>query len=263
MEDFFYVGRIPFLVNAPFFHRFLDYPMRGIHFLDGVPRVQNKRLREGKIMLAPSSSIEYAKNPADYVICNRFCTASTLEIRSVKLFSKYKWENLDKKYLHLTEESDTSVALLELLSGFVFKVKPICARGDFNDSFDARLLIGDKALRESSEDKWEYSYDLASVWQDWQSMPFVFGLWIIRKEALGRGSILKDYLDETEKSINSFKENREAALQKWEKFYPHSLPQNLVYNYYNAVDYRFTSEHEKSLKKFYSLCGKSVELSFF
>ena len=264
MEHFLTVGRIPFLVCAPFFHRFLDNPLPGIRFLDGVPSEQNRRLGEGSVMLSPSSSIEYAKNPVNYVICNRFCTSSTLEIRSVKLFSKYKWEDLSKKSVHLTEESETSVCLLKLLSNLCFKVKPVWVCGNFDEeSCDARLLIGDRALREP-ENKWAFSYDLASVWQDWQNLPFVFGLWIIRREALGRGflPLLKNYLNETEMSIEDFKKNRKQCLKKWEKYYPHRLSQNLACDFYNTVDYSFTARHEESLKKFYELCGIPTELKF-
>jgi chorismate dehydratase len=259
MDYFLTVGRIPFLVCAPFFHRFLDNSLPKIRFLDGTPSEQNKRLRKGEVMLSPSSSIEYAKNRENYVICNRFCTSSTLEIRSVKLFSKYKWENLAQKNVHLTEESDTSVVLLKLLSSLRFKVNPNWQTGAFSENnCDAKLLIGDRALREGLAGKWEFVYDLATVWQEWQNLPFVFGLWIIRKEALGGGlgALLGSYLDETEMSIKDFKENRLACLQKWEKHYPHGLPQNLACDYYNAVDYSFTAEHEKSLKKFYELCGE-------
>jgi len=238
--------------------------MPKIRFLDGVPREQNKRLREGSVMLSPSSSIEYAKNQGSYFICNRFCTSSTLEIRSVKLFSKYKWEDLGKKSVHLTEESETSIYLLKLLSSLRFKVEPVWNSGNFDEgSCDARLLIGDRALREA-EDKWEFVYDLASVWQDWQNLPFVFGLWIIRKEALGASSLslLENYLNETEMSIEDFRRNRGQCLQKWEKHYPHRLSRALAYDYYNAVDYSFSAKHEESLKKFYRLCGMSAEPFF-
>jgi chorismate dehydratase len=235
-----------------------------IRFLDGTPSEQNKRLRDGTIMHSPSYSIEYAKNKEKYVICNRFCTSSTLEIQSVKLFSKYKWENLNGKAVYLTEESDTSVALLKLLSSLRFKVCPLWKTEPHDVACDAMLLIGNRALREGLDNKWEFSYDLASVWQDWQNLPFVFGLWTIRKEALdaGSSSLLESYLNETEIGIKDFKENRYQCLQKWEEHYPSGLPQNLAYDYYNAVDYSFTVEHEKSLKKFYELSGMSAELRF-
>jgi chorismate dehydratase len=262
MEHFLTVGRIPFLVCAPFFHRFLDNPLPKIRFLDGTPCEQNKRLKEGLIMLSPSSSIEYAKNPKDYVICRRFCTASTLEIRSVKLFSKCRWEDLSGKPVYITEQSDTSVILMKLISSLYFKVEPVWNADE--GTCHAKLLIGDLALRESAKDEWEYSYDLASIWQEWQNLPFVFGIWIIRKEAStgGLANLLKNYLDETEMSIKEFKENRALCLQKWEKHFQSKLPQHLAYDYYNAVDYSFGSEHEKSLKKFYALCGMNAELVF-
>jgi len=264
MEPFLTVGRIPFLVCAPFFHRFLDNNIPKVRFLDGVPSEQNKRLRNGIIMLSPSSSIEYAKNAENYVISNRFCTAGTLEIRSVKLFSKHKWENLSNKQIHVTAESDSSVCLFKLLSSLRYKVEPVLKTGLFSASHEARLLIGDSALRESVENKWEYSYDLATVWQEWQNLPFVFGIWIIRKESLhgDLAPVLNNYLNETKTSIEEFKKNRLQCLQKWENHYQSGLPQSMIYDYYNAVDYSFTHEHEKSLKKFYELCELSVNLEF-
>jgi len=73
--------------------------------------------------------------------------------------------------------------------------------------------------------------------------------------------LLENYLSETQIGINEFKENRNECLQKWEKFYPHGLPQAIVCDYYNAVDYSFGPEHKRSLKKFYELCGLSVDLN--
>ncbi|GHV13032.1 chorismate dehydratase [Fibrobacterales bacterium] len=259
------VGRIPFLVCAPFFSRFFEKPIENVIFLDGVPRVQNRRLREKEIMLAPSSSIEYAKNSEDYFLCKRFCTASTLEIRSVKLFSKYKWEELDKKNIQLTAESDTSAALVKLLSSKRYMVKPQYSTESTADTEqDAKLLIGDSALLENISGAWEYSYDLASVWQEWQGLPFVFGAWIIRKEAATGGlqPILENYLNETERGIIAFKDDRQKYLQLWNSHFSNGVPQNIALDYYNAVDYSFTSSHEKSLKKFYELCGMNVELAF-
>ena len=74
--------------------------------------------------------------------------------------------------------------------------------------------------------------------------------------------MLENYLNETEISIKDFKENRRECLQKWEKYYPHNLPQNLACDYYNAIDYSFTSQHEKSLKIFFELCKMQTELEF-
>ena len=52
------VGKIPFLVCAPFFHHFLDENRRfeGISFVDGVPSALNQMLWTGKIHLAPAST---------------------------------------------------------------------------------------------------------------------------------------------------------------------------------------------------------------
>jgi L-rhamnose mutarotase len=47
----------------------------------------------------------------------------------------------------------------------------------------ARALIGDEALREDVYGNWSFRYDLATVWQAWKGLPFVFGMWIIHQNA--------------------------------------------------------------------------------
>lgn len=252
------VGRIPFLVCAPFFHRFIGQNLPNIHFVDGVPKALNTLLRLGKVHLAPSSTLEYAQAPKKYFIAPNICTSSTLEIRSVKLFSEFPWEKLDQKRVHLTRQSDTSVALARVLSTLRFGVTP-----HFEDSesfsqgaFAARVLIGDQALQEDAFGKWPYCYDLASVWQEWQGLPFVFGMWIVHESAVlpALRPLLNEFLVEMEASVEEFRQHREAALQAWCALYPSGLPWEVALQYYDAVDYRFTWDRQESLGRFYGYC---------
>lgn len=249
------VGRIPFLVCAPFFHDFLgreaDFP--DVEFVDGPPSAHCAGLKDGSIHLSPASSITFAQKPGAFVLSPELCTSCSFEVRSVKLFSKERISSLDGKRVRMTSQSKTSVNLLRILLEQRFGVMPEYVDGAYREGDDACLLIGDQALEENERGRFPYSYDLGTLWQEWQNVPFVFGAWIISKSALEEPlkQTLHRYMDATRVSIEKFRENPSGALDKWLRRYPVNLPRDVVENYYNALDYRFTDERKKSLKCFF------------
>ncbi len=255
------VGRIPFLVCAPFFFDFLgrEHEFPEVAFVDGPPSAHSVGLKEGRIHLSPASSITFAQKPGAFVLSPVLCTSCSFEVRSVKLFSKCPLENLNGKRIRMTLQSRTSVALLRILLEIRYGVHPDYVDGlGAEPGDDACLLIGDMALEENERGRFPFSYDLGTLWQDWQGLPFVFGAWVIAKEALSPElkTVLTDYLDATERSIQRFGENPSAALDIWLSRYPVSLPRNVVEDYYRVLDYRFTEERKKSLTLFFELSAR-------
>ena len=255
------VGRIPFLVCAPFFHGFLgrerEFPQ--VRFVDGPPSVHSRGLREGSIHLSPASSITFAQKPGAFVLSPRLCTSCSFEVRSVKLFSRFPIEDLGGRTVRLTSQSQTSVALLKILLRERYRVSVEYVDGlAACESDDACLLIGDLALEESERHRFPYSYDLGTLWQDWQGLPFVFGAWIIEKSALKAEirPILEQYLLETEKSVEAFRKDPAAALDRWISRFPVNLDKNSVLDYYKIIDYHFTDERKKSLEVFFGYAAK-------
>jgi chorismate dehydratase len=255
------VGRIPFLVCAPFFHGFLgregEFPR--VRFVDGPPSLHSKGLREGTIHLSPASSITFAQKPGAFVLSPDFCTSCSFEVRSVKLFSRFPVESLDGKVVRLTSQSQTSVALLKILLQERYRVRPDFVQGLAADpADDACLLIGDLALEETERHRFAYSYDLGTLWQDWQGMPFVFGAWIIEKSALAPTlrPTLETYLQETERSVEAFRADPAAALDRWISRFPVNLDKKAVLDYYKIIDYHFTDERKKSLEVFFGYAAK-------
>lgn len=255
------IGRIPFLVCAPFFHDFLgketQYP--GYSFIEGSPSALVSLLRMGEIHLAPASSIGYALAPEKFVLAPDLCTSCNLEVRSVKLFSHYPFEQLASRRVHLTAQSQTSAALVQILAELRYQVRPeFVSNVPFDSTFDARLLIGDEALLEAVAGTFEYGYDLASLWLDWQGLPFVFGAWSIHRSALASEyrSQLDSFLEDVALSVTHFRENRKASLDTWLSYYPVALPEEMMENYYNVIDYSFTDDRKTSLSLFFSLCYK-------
>jgi len=252
------VGRIPFLVCSPFFYNDLQASCAGIFFQDGPPSQQNQALFEGKIQLAPSSSVAYARHPELFWIIPEICTGSTLEIRSVKLFSLRPLSELDGQPIHLTSQSGTSVQLMRLLAENYVGIHPRWIEGPWGSHpCTARLLIGDQALAEEEFGAWPYRYDLATLWQKWQGLPFVFGMWIVHASALEQGTLLEQYRQHLMDSVKSFRAEPESALETWVRRYPTRIPMDTLLDYFGIIDYRFTDAHKESLARFYSLCQEA------
>ena len=243
------------MVCAPFFHDFLDCrsDICNVEFVDGTPRAHCEALKAGSIHLSPASSITFAQKPGAFVLASDICTSCSFEVRSVKLFAKRPIEELSGRTVRLTAQSMTSVNLLKILLQERFGVKPNYVAGNYEPTDDACLLIGDHALEENERHRFAYDYDLGALWLDWQHVPFVFGAWIISKEALKDNlkQTLVEYLLATQKSIDRFRENPSKALDKWLKRYPVDLPRNVVENYYDSIDYRFTEDRKNSLAIFF------------
>lgn len=249
------VGRIPFLVCAPFFHDFLgresEYPQ--VDFVDGPPSAHCAGLKDGSIHLSPASSITFAQKPGAFVLSPDICTSCSFEVRSVKLFAKRPIEELNGRKVRMTAQSMTSVTLLRILLEDRYGLRPEYSNGAYEDSDDAVLLIGDQALEENERHRFAFDYDLGALWQDWHKLPFVFGAWLISKEALKpeMKPVLLDYMEATKQSVEIFKANPGAALDKWLAKYPVQLPRPVIDDYYSALDYRFTEERKTSLKLFF------------
>lgn len=255
------VGRIPFLVCAPFFHDFLgrESEIRNVDFVDGPPSAHCAGLGNGSIHLSPASSIMFAQKPGAFVLSPALCTSCSFEVRSVKLFSQVPIEELSGRKVRLTSQSKTSVTLLRILLEQRYGLSPEYTGGlAAEDGDDACLLIGDLALEENERHRFAYDYDLGSLWQDWHGLPFVFGAWIIAKEALSPGlrPVLENYMECTEKSIEKFRADVPGALDRWLAKYPVRLPRPVVEDYYRVLDYRFTDERKKSLALFYDFAAR-------
>lgn len=251
------VGRIPFLVCAPFFHLFLrDRSLcRGIFFADGVPSALNRKLWNGEIHLAPASSIAYAKAPDDLVLAPGICTSCRLEVHSVELFSRFPIEELSRKRIYLTAQSGTSVALLRIICSQYLKIRPQYT--DDRAHCDAELLIGDEALQEKAKDTWAFRYDLALLWRKWQGLPFVFGAWSVHRSALSPEMFpkTKRFLALVQESIDEFRRDSARAISLWAERYAVPFAAEELKGYYDSLDYEFTEERKRSLQLYFNLCA--------
>jgi chorismate dehydratase len=253
------VGRLPFLVCAPFFHSTLG-GAEGIRFVDGVPSFHNGELQAGRVDCAPSSSFEYGLHYHDYQLFPGVSTSSTMEMKSVLFLSRAPWESLDGSPVGLSADSATSNVLFRILCARRFSVKPRILPGTGEGAVAeavGRVFIGDRALVESLSERWPYRYDLADVWMRWQELPFSFGLWMVRREAMrDKAPLVARFHKLLLESLAAFRADPGKALDAWTAAYPSRLPRELMLGFYATADYGFTPRHAESLERFYRLAGE-------
>jgi len=144
-------------------------------------------LRSGALDLSPSSSIEYALAHEQYCLLPELSISAIGAVKSVFLFSRVPIEELDRCPIGLSAESDTSVNLLKVLLARKYGFSNSFERtslpvGQALSSYPALLLIGDAALKAAAAGEY-LGYDLGELWHSFTGLPFVFALWIVRRDA--------------------------------------------------------------------------------
>ncbi len=177
------VGRIPYLNSDPFY---LQLHEKHFRILPVVPRRMGILREQGQLVAGPFSLVDYFRQQEALELLP-FCIATRDQVKSVMLFSKEGWLGLDGKTIGITDDTATSVRLLQVLLEKKYGAKAAFERlhAGVNDlsRFDAVLLIGDEALRHNKVGLpgFELVFDLAKEWYDWKKLPFVFAVWAVSK----------------------------------------------------------------------------------
>jgi len=263
------IGMIPYANLFPMFY-YLDRKcdQTGYKFIKGVPSKLNKLLRDGKLDISPSSSIEYIRNRDRYLILPYFSISSSGPIDSILLFSKLPLNKMEGETIALSSESETSVVLLKIiLKEFLsikckFKTVKYRTLKSALSSFSAFLLIGDTAMKEakkavtgyelrvtSKNPKSPYCYDLAQLWHEHTGLPFVFALWIVRKEAISEKKALIKKLSRDLTNANRYIQGKLALIAK-ESVHNKWLTEKELVNYWKKISYNLTDKHMEGLRLF-------------
>lgn len=179
------IGKIPYLNSVPFYSYF---DKRQFRILPVAPRRMGELSSKELIDAGPFSLLNYFEQEANLELMN-YCIATRDQVKSVMLFSKEGWNGLQGKTVGITDDTATSVRLLQVLLKKKYGVNATFERmhSGVNDysNFDAVLLIGDEALRRNKYGLpgFELVFDLAREWYEWQKLPFVFAVWALKKSS--------------------------------------------------------------------------------
>lgn len=201
------IGKISFANVVPVFYLLeREADCTGYRFIEGYPSVLNRMLREGKLDLSPSSSIEYLRDKELYRYLPGHSISARGRIDSILLFSRVPIESLDGQTVYATHQSETSVALLHIVLKKFYNLD--CNVKSSNSPFSeaiashsAYLSIGDEALSAlfaankldppsnepdatmaTLDHQLFYIYDLSDLWHKRTGLPFVFALWIVHRD---------------------------------------------------------------------------------
>ena len=227
-----------------------------------MPADLNRLLASGKIDICPSSSIEYARNPNDYLLLPGHSISSIGPVESVLLFSPLPLSALNGVPIAISGESATSVALLQvLLKEFMRLDDVICHVPDVPvEDLIARgepaLLIGDRALKMSGQGQpAENIIDLGALWHHFTNLPFVFALWIVRRDvALQKGADVTRFVEQLDASrAKAFLALEEVVQNSAEVTW---MGEERLLHYLTSVSYDLDPLHIEGLTCFYTLLEK-------
>jgi len=248
------IGKIPYLNSLPFFHNF---DKREFGLIPVVPRRMGMLLKNNEISAGLFSLMDYFGEEENLELLN-YCIATRDQVKSVMLFSNHGWGDLEGKKIGVTDESATSVRLLQVLLQKKYGVTALYERlySGVNDhsKYDAVLLIGDEALRrnKSGLEGFELVYDLAWEWYEWKKMPFVFAVWAVNKSV--SPTARQELCRAIENSLSA-SEGRLAEIGSPRGVLLGLTPKE-VEEYLEGFSYRIGEREREAIKEFKILVGQ-------
>jgi chorismate dehydratase len=235
------LGRIGYVNMAPVFFR-LD---ADVDEVVGVPTDLNRKLVAGELDLAPISSIEYARNASTLRILPRLCVSSEGAVESIQLISRTPLERI--RTVAVTPESATSVVLTRVLF-------PDAEHVPLGEEAEAKLLIGDAALRSAFEDPTPH-HDLGRLWLDRTGLPMVFAVWAAPEPTHPGLAELEDALVASVRAARA--EPERLAYESSERY---GYPPGFLARYFEKLRYRFGPRERAGLYTFLELARDVGEL---
>jgi chorismate dehydratase len=235
------LGRISYVNMAPVFYR-LDSDVEEIQ---GVPTDLNARLLAGELDVAPISSIEYARNASRLRLLPRLCVGSEGAVDSIQLVSRKPLEQV--RSVAVTPESATSVVLTRVLL-------PEAEQVPLGHEADAKLLIGDAALKSAFEDPTPH-YDLGRLWLERTGLPMVFAVWACPEPICAGLGELEDALVASVRVARA--EPEQLAHEASERY---GYPAGFLARYFEKLRYRFGPRERAGLMTFLELAHEAGEL---
>jgi len=202
--------------------------------------------------------IEYARI-SDVELIPGVCVGARRRVRSV-VVATHGCELADVRSVNLDAASRTSATLTEIIFREFFN-REVCSRtrqhgepdndesgGKTIDEFDARLVIGDPAMRLDAS-RWRI-YDLAEVWHDFTGCGFVFAMWMRNKHAPA-GAVPVDFAHARDEGLAHTRD----IINRYGSDIPLSRGELSAYLHEN-ISYRLDASMREGLRLYFQLAHK-------
>src|SRR5437762_7804138 len=214
--------------------------------ITGVPTELNRRLIAGELDTAPISSIEYARHADILRLLPRLCVSSEGAVDSIQLVSRVPLDEI--RSVAVTPESATSVVLTKVLL-------PEARHVPLGEPADAKLLIGDAALKSAFEDPTRH-HDLGRLWLERTGLPMVFAVWAAPEPVV-------DGLPELEHALVASVRLARAEPERlaYEASARYDYPAGFLARYFEKLRYSFGPRERAGLYTFLEMARDVGELA--
>lgn len=251
------MGRISYLNVLPIYHPLeAGIVPHDYELVAGPPALLNTMMARGELQVSSCSCFEYACRPERYYMVEDLSIGSHGPVMSVLLLSRRPVEALAGQEIYISGESHTSVALLRLLMRERYGVEVSYVTGAVTPALRsanppvAFLAIGDEALRLRRHQEYPYSLDLAEAWRNWTGLPFIFGLWVVSRQAAEAGWFHEDPGALLRRGRDWGLAHMDVILDLTAYGCPLSR-EELAFYYTKGLTYRLGGEERQGLELFY------------
>lgn len=247
----FPIAMIPYANMAPY--ETLG-PPANCYFVHCTPRNSIAALKARNIWAAAVPVGGLAALEGEVEPLGLYGIAAHREVMSVLFFSDRPFEEVKAPLaVRLTDESASSVRLLNLLFGYTNGFDKIPYISPPGEKVNGELVIGDTALAWHYE--WEqrgsvkgygHMTDLAGQWYRQNQLPFVFARWVVRKDAPERVcQSLADWLTLFGRQEDELiKQSVPRVVSRL------NLPEHYVHRYLKVIRRRLDASDEAGQRRF-------------
>ncbi len=249
------VGRIHYINVLPIYYALeRAYVANGFEMVPGTPAELNGRLFRGEVEVSAISSVEYGLHFKDYLLLPDLSISTDGDVGSVLFFSRIPFSQLTAREVILSASSATSAALLKVLLYEIYGVQPLYRAAPVTDRLPdgayGLLAIGDEALRLKTTGCYPYYLDLGRAWHDLTGLPFVFGVWAVRR------SFFANHPEAVHRVHQTLLQSKGWGLGALEEICRHatnlvSMSTEDLRNYFNLLNYELDVHRQKGLMTFY------------
>ena len=255
------IGRIAYLNVAPYFHFLRQEGFAG-EIIAGVPSELNTLLAERTLDACPSSSFEYGLHAEDYFLLPGHSISSVGPVHSVLLFTPGPLSSLSGEVIAITGESATSINLLKILLKEFSGIDDVSFKVPHGEvellpcKGQSALLIGDRALAAARECPSNVQItDLGALWYHFTGVPFVFALWILRREAVKKSP---DEICELAAQLHKSRQRAFDNLPGMAALLADKtgFSAGRLEEYWRGMSYDLSERHIEGLQLYFTLCQK-------
>lgn len=258
------LGRISYLNVLPIYYAMESlFGVNGFQMVRGTPAELNAAMRREEMDLGSISAMEYGRNCKDYLLLPDLSISSRGPVGSVLLFSRVPFQELTGRRVRVSAASASGAALVKVLLAKLFQVKPCYEAGLLAKrpmaEVDAAMAIGDEALCMKQAHAMPFELDLGAAWQELTGLPFVFGVWAVRRafaETQPKATFALHRLLLRSKTwgLGALPELSRLAAVSF------NMTPEQVLAYFHQLDYSLGPDHERGLSTFFHYLHEQGEL---